>query len=298
MMWAHVIDLTADQGWTMAHGQAWMRAGVPDSQLTSALRSDVPHSARIYDFFLGGKDNFPADREAAADIAEVWPSLPVSMRANRQFMRRAIHHLAAEHGVRQFLDLGTGLPTEPNVHEVAQAVHPDARVVYVDNDPLVLVHARALLTGTREGRVSYIDADLHDTQAILASPQLHQILDLSRPVAVSLFAILQFVTDENAARAIIRQLVAPLASGSILALSTVTADSNPKEVTEGLAVYAARGIPERARTREEVAALLASAGLEVLEPGVQLVHRWNPDEESAALRDEHVQMHGGIARKP
>ncbi|MBF9069392.1 SAM-dependent methyltransferase [Streptacidiphilus fuscans] len=282
----------------MTDSQDWMWAAATETAPAPSLRPEVPHSARIYDFFLGGKDNFPADREAAVEIARVWPSLPVSMRANRQFMRRVIHQLATEHDIRQFLDLGTGLPTEPNVHQVAQAVHPDARIVYVDNDPLVLVHARALLTGTREGRISYIDADLHDTEAILASPQLHQILDLTRPVAVSLFAILQFVTSEDAARAIIRNLVAPLASGSLLALSTVTADSNPKEVEEGLAVYAARGIPERARTRAEVAALLTSAGLEVLDPGVQLVHRWHPDETSAALPDEHVQMHGAIARKP
>ncbi|WP_308191798.1 SAM-dependent methyltransferase [Kitasatospora humi] len=293
-----MIDAMADQGWMMAGSEDWMRTGAPDGRPIPALRSDVAHSARIYDFFLGGKDNFPADREAAAEIAEVWPSLPVSMRANRQFMRRVVHHLAAEHDVRQFLDLGTGLPTEPNLHQVAQAVHPDARVVYVDNDPLVLVHARALLTSTPEGRTSYVDADLHDARAIVASSQVRQILDLEQPVAVSLFAILQFVTDEDAARAIIRELMAPLASGSLLALSTVTADSNPKEVTEGLAVYAARGIPERARNRAEVAALLTSAGLEVLDPGVQLVHRWHPDGESAALPDEHVQMHGAVARKP
>ncbi|WP_218976610.1 MULTISPECIES: SAM-dependent methyltransferase [Kitasatospora] len=275
-----------------------MRTSEPEGQSISALRPDVAHSARIYDFFLGGKDNFPADREAAAEIVKVWPSLPVSMRANRQFMRRMTHHLAAEHGIRQFLDLGTGLPTEPNLHQVAQAVHPDARVVYVDNDPLVLVHARALLTSSPEGRTSYVDADLHDARAIAASSQVRQILDVEQPVVVSLFAILQFVTDEDAARAVIRELMAPLASGSLLALSTVTADSNPTEVTEGLAVYAARGIPARARTRAEVAALLTSAGLELLDPGVQLVHRWQPDEESAALPDEHVQMHGALARKP
>ncbi|MEY9873162.1 hypothetical protein ABH931_002644 [Streptacidiphilus sp. MAP12-33] len=283
--------MAQDWDWTQA-------ADIPEGGSVPLLRTDVPHSARIYDFFLGGKDNFPVDREAAADIAEVWPSLPLSMRANRQFMRRAVHRLAADHGVRQFLDLGTGLPTEPNAHQVAQAVHPDARVVYVDNDPLVLVHARALLTGTPQGRITYIDADLHDTRSILASPQLRRVLDLTRPVAVSLFAILQFVTDEDAARTIIRDLVTPLAPGSYVALSTVTADSNPREVTEGLAVYAARGIPERARTRDEVAALLTSAGLEIIEPGVQLVHRWHPDEESVGLPDECVQMHGAIARKP
>jgi O-methyltransferase involved in polyketide biosynthesis len=282
----------------MDNHEDWMRSGAPEEWQASVLRSDVAHSARIYDFFLGGKDNFPADREAAADIAKVWPSLPVSMRANRQFMRRAIHYLAAEQGVRQFLDLGTGLPTEPNLHQIAQAVHPDARVVYVDNDPLVLAHARALLTGTPEGRTGYVDADLRDAKAIVASPAVRSILDLAQPVAVSLFAILQFVTDEDAASAIIRQLTAPLAPGSFLALSTVTADSNPQEVTEGLAVYAARGIPERARDRAEVARLFTSAGLELIDPGVQLVHRWRPDEESAALSDAHVQMHGAVARKP
>jgi O-methyltransferase involved in polyketide biosynthesis len=220
------------------------------------------------------------------------------MRANRQFLRRMIHHLATEHGARQFLDLGAGLPTEPNLHQVAQAVHSDARVVYVDNDPLVLAQARALLTSTPEGRTSYVDADLNDARAIVTSPQVHQILDLERPVTVSLFAILQFITDEDAARTIIRELMAPLAPGSLLAVSIVTADSNPEEVTEGLAVYAARGIPARARTRAEVSALLTSTGLELLDPGVQLVHRWLPDAESAALPDAHVQMHGALARKP
>jgi O-methyltransferase involved in polyketide biosynthesis len=276
----------------------WLGTGAPDDWPPSVLRSDVAHSARIYDFFLGGKDNFPADREAAADIAKVWPSLPVSMRANRQFMRRAIHYLAAEQGVRQFLDLGAGLPTEPNLHQIAQAVRPDARVVYVDNDPLVLTHAQALLAGTSEGRTNYIEADLRDAEAIMASPAVRRTLDLTQPVAVSLFAILQFVTDEDAARTIIRHLTAPLAPGSFLALSTVTADSNPQEVTDGLAVYAARGIPERARDRAEVAQLFTAAGLELIDPGVQLVHRWRPDDESAALLDPHVQMHGAVARKP
>jgi hypothetical protein len=282
----------------MENHEHWMKTGPPEDWSTSALRPDVPHSARIYDFFLGGKDNFPADREAAADIAKVWPSLPVSMRANRWFMRRAIHYLAAEHGVRQFLDLGTGLPTEPNLHQVAQAVRPDARVVYVDNDPLVLTHARALLTSAPEGRTNYVDADLHDAEAILTSPEVRRTLDLAQPVAVSLFAILQFVTDEDAAHTIIRKLMTPLAPGSFLALSTVTADSNPQEVTNGLAVYAARGISERVRNRAEVAQLFTVAGLELIDPGVQLVHRWHPDKDSAALPDAHVQMHGAVARKP
>src|SRR3954470_25049038 len=145
------------------------------------LNTSVPHSARIYDFLLGGKDNFEADRAAAATIVEASPSLPISMRANRQYMARVAHYLAADRGIRQFLDIGTGLPTSPNLHEVVQSVAPGSRVVYVDNDPIVLVHARALLTGAAEGRTSYLDADLHDPQAILGSAEFRETFDLSRP---------------------------------------------------------------------------------------------------------------------
>ena len=246
-------------------------------------------------YLLGGKDNFPADREASAEISAVWPNLPRSMRANRSFMRRVTHYLAAERGIRQFLDIGTGLPTSPNLHEVAQAVDPTARVAYVDNDPMVLVHARALLASRPEGRTSYVDADLHDAEAILTAPALRETLDLEQPVALSLIAVLQFVTDEEEAHSIIDGLMKQLAPGSFLALSTVTADSAPEEVTRGIAAYAARGIPERIRTRAEVELLFGD--LELVDPGVCLVHRWHPDAESAATPDEHVHMHGGIALK-
>src|SRR3954447_20213224 len=153
------------------------------------LNTSVPHSARIYDFLLGGKDNFEADRAAAATIVEASPSLPISMRANRQYMARVAHYLAADRGIRQFLDIGTGLPTSPNLHEVVQGVAPESRVVYVDNDPIVLVHARALLTSSPEGRTAYLDADLRHPDAILAAPQLTETLDLGEPVAVSLIAV-------------------------------------------------------------------------------------------------------------
>jgi len=272
----------------------WMKPGENDAPSVE-LRTDIPHPARIYDYLLGGKDNFPADREASAEISSVWPNLPKSMRANRSFMRRVTHYLAAERGIRQFLDIGTGLPTSPNLHEVAQAVDPTARVAYVDNDPMVLVHARALLASTPEGRTTYIDADLHDAESILTSPTLLETLDLEQPVALSLIAVLQFVTDEDAAHSIIDGLIRQLAPGSFLALSTVTADSAPEEVTRGIAAYAARGIPERIRTREEVELLFS--GLELVDPGVCLVHRWHPDAESAATLDEHVHMHGGVAVK-
>jgi hypothetical protein len=259
------------------------------------LNTGVPHSARIYDYLLGGKDNFGADRDAAAAITVDWPHLAISMRANRNYMARQARFIAAELGIRQFLDIGAGLPTEPNLHEVVQGVAPESRVMYVDNDPIVLVHARALLTSSPEGRTSYLDADLHDPQAILKSPEFAATFDLSRPVALSLIAILQFIVDDDEAHRIIDRLMAPLPSGSVLALSTVTADSASDEVNKGVAAYVARGIDEKARDRTEVESLFR--GLELIGPGVTLVNHWRPDEAARAVPDEHVHMYGGVARK-
>jgi O-methyltransferase involved in polyketide biosynthesis len=259
------------------------------------LRTDVPHPARIYDYLLGGKDNFAADRDAAGTIVEDWPHLPVSMRANRRFMARVAHHLAARHGIRQFLDIGAGLPTAPNLHEVVQEVAPESRVVYVDNDPIVLTQARALLRGTAEGRTAYLDADLREPDAILGAPALTGTLDLSRPVAVSLIAVLQFIVDESQAHRIIERLLEPLCPGSVFALSAVTADSAPEEVGRGAAAYVARGIPAKVRDRSEVAALLR--GVELIEPGIVLVNHWHPDDAAAAVPDEHVHMYGGVGVK-
>jgi SAM-dependent methyltransferase len=260
------------------------------------LKTDVPHPARVYDFLLGGKDNFPADREAAGEITRPWPSLPKSMRANRDFLVRLAHYLAAEQGIRQFLDIGTGLPTSPNLHEVVQAVAPESRVAYVDNDPIVLAHARALLTGTPEGKTTYIDADLRDPEAILASTNLHDTLDFDRPVALTIIAVLHFVVDDNEAADIIARLMRPLAPGSILAISTATHESNPEEVRAGIAAYAAQGMPAKARTKAEVEALFA--GLELLEPGVTLINHWHPTPGQPVEEDRNVQMYGGAGRKP
>jgi hypothetical protein len=264
-------------------------ARVPPAELNTS----VPHSARIYDYLLGGKDNFEADRAAANAIVQASPSLPVSMRANRQYMARVAHHLAAERGIRQFLDIGTGLPTSPNLHEVVQRVAPESRVVYVDNDPIVLVHARALLTTSPAGATAYIDADLRDVATILSADQVTQTLDFGRPVAVSLIAILQFITEDDDAHRIIAELMAPLPAGSTLAISTVTAH-NPQAVS-GAQAYRARGIPAKARTDDEVRGLFQ--GMDLLEPGVTLVHRWRPDPQAAAVDDTHVQMNGGVAVK-
>ena len=249
------------------------------------LKTDRPHPARIYDYLLGGKDNFAVDREAAGKITQALPNLPRSMRANRQGLARVAHYLAAERGFRQFLDIGTGLPTSPNLHEVVQGVAPDSRVVYVDNDPIVLVHARALLKSTPEGKTTYIDADLRDPDAILHASEIG-ILDLDKPVALFLFAILQFIADDGEAHRIIDQLMAPLPPGSALALSTVTPDTLPEEVARGAAVYRAQGIESRARTRAEVEGLFR--GLELVDPGVVLINRWRPDDAARAVPDEHV----------
>lgn len=260
------------------------------------LRTDVPHAARIYDYLLGGKDNFQADRDAAAVITKNVPTMPVSMRANRNFMTRVAHYLAAEVGFRQFLDIGTGLPTSPNLHEVVQRVAPESRIVYVDNDPIVLVHARALLTSTPEGKTAYIDADLRDPDAIIDAPQLRETLDLSQPVALCLMAILHFIVDEDQTHRIIDRLMGPLASGSALALSTTTTDSAPEEVARGHAAFRAQGIDVKARSRAEVERLFR--GLNLVDPGVVLVHQWHPDEAARALPDSHVHLYGGVALKP
>jgi hypothetical protein len=257
------------------------------------LDTTVPHSARIYDHLLGGKDNFAADRQAAARLVEASPSLPISMRANRRYMVRAAHHLAASYGIRQFLDIGAGLPTSPNLHEVVQDVEPRSRVVYVDNDPIVLTHARALLTSAPEGVTAYLDADLRDAGGILRSAEVADTLDLARPVAVCLIAILQFVTDDAQAHRIVDELMAPLPPGSALAISTVTAH-NPQAV-RAAEEYTRRGIPARPRTDDEVTALFR--GLDLVEPGVTLVNRWRPDAEDAGVDDSHVQMSGGVAIK-
>jgi hypothetical protein len=259
------------------------------------LNTATPHSARIYDYLLGGKDNFAADRRAAAAIRENSPNLPTSMRANRDYMVRVAHHLAAERGIRQFLDIGTGLPTSPNLHEVVQKVAPDSRVVYVDNDPIVLVHARALLTSAPPGRTAYIDADLHDVEDILLAPQFAGTLDLSRPVAVSLIAIVQFVSDDAELHRILAALMKPLSPGSALALSTVTAHN--AEAVRGAEAYGASGIPARPRTDAEVTALFDRLGLELIEPGVTLVNRWHPDPDAPPVPDAHVLMNGGVGVK-
>jgi hypothetical protein len=253
-----------------------------------------PHPARIYSYWLGGKDNFKADRDAADELAGKLPSLPTTARANRAFMVRVVRHMAAELGIRQFLDVGTGLPARPNPHEVAQGIAPAARVVYVDNDALVLVHARALLTSTPQGATHYLDADLHDAGGIVA--QARRILDFGQPVAVTLLAILHLLPDDAEVHQIVKELTAPLCGGSALAVSLATGDSDPPGARAAQAAAGKHGLTVALRSKADVAAMLA--GLDLADPGVTLVHRWRPTPNDPDLADADVHMWGAVAVKP
>nr|WP_246560268.1 SAM-dependent methyltransferase [Kitasatospora kifunensis] len=266
-----------------------------DDQPAVDLRMEVPHSARVYDYLIGGKTNFEADRVAAHASVKAWPALPTSMRTTRTFMQRAVRHLTEQYGVRQFLDIGTGIPTSPNVHEIAQAIAPEARVAYVDNDPIVLTHARALMSSTPQGRTCYLDADLRDVDSIIGAPQLHEVLDLTQPVALSLIAIVHFVLDEDDPQGIVRRFMDRLAPGSFLALTVFTADTDPVGVGGVGREYNARGIPLQIRDKAQATAFFD--GYDLLDPGVTLVHRWRPDAGAPQVRDQDIAMYGGVAVK-
>ncbi|EFC80350.1 SAM-dependent methyltransferase [Parafrankia sp. EUN1f] len=258
------------------------------------LRTDIPHSARMYDFFLGGKDNFPADREAAEHALTAFPALRIAAQQNRAFVHRATRYLADEVGLRQFLDIGTGIPTSPNLHEVAQGIAPESRVVYADNDPIVLAHARALLTSTPEGRTAYLDADLREPEKILASPEVQQTLDMSRPVALSLIAIIHFFPDIDEVTDLLRRYLDAMPKGSYLALTHCTADVAPEEAGRLVEIYRQRGIPLTTRTRGEIEGFFE--GLDLVEPGVRIVHRWRAEPAADGPTDAQVSWYGGIAR--
>nr|WP_268258234.1 SAM-dependent methyltransferase [Parafrankia elaeagni] len=261
------------------------------------LHTDRPHSARMYDYFLGGKDNFPADRAAAEAAKAAFPQVVTAAQANRRFLQRAVGFLAGEYGIDQFLDVGTGIPTRPNLHEVAQSVIPHAAVVYVDNDPLVLAHARALLTSSPQGRTAYLDCDLLNPERILSSSEVRDTLDLSRPVALTLIAVLHFAPDEADPLAVVGRLLEALPSGSYLALSQVTADFDEGSISLLAETYRERGISAQPRSRAEVARFVE--GLELVEPGIVAAHRWRPDTDlDRGLRDEQVSVWAALARKP
>ncbi|MFI5778658.1 SAM-dependent methyltransferase [Nocardia sp. NPDC051570] len=253
-----------------------------------------PHSARMYDYFLGGKDNYAADRLAAEEVLKVWPTIKVAATVNRAFMRRSTRFLA-DAGIRQFLDIGTGIPTEPNLHQIAQEITPESRVVYVDHDPIVLAHARALMTTTPEGATAYLEADATDPESILASPELTEILDLSEPVGLSLIALLHFI--ETGAEEIVHTFLDALAPGSYLVICAATADFDPAQIATVREIYRARGITAQDRTREEFATLFQ--GLDLVDPGIVPPHRWRPDgiTEVPDSYDASVSCYAGVARK-
>jgi SAM-dependent methyltransferase len=256
-----------------------------------------PHPARMYDYYLGGKDHFAIDRETAERGMRSWPTVGTATRENRKFLGRAVRYVAAEAGIRQFLDIGTGLPSANNTHEVAQRIAPDNRVVYIDNDPLVLAHARALLSSAPQGRTAYIQADLREPEKILADPVVSEVLDLSRPVALMLVAILHFIADEEDPGAILATLLAALAPGSYLVATHVSPEDDPAGVHGLERTYREGGMTLRARTADEFGRM-AFTGLELVPPGVVLVSEWRPDEAGPRPRPADVSVYGAVARKP
>ncbi|MFF9407187.1 SAM-dependent methyltransferase [Streptomyces anandii] len=244
------------------------------AELRRRIDTTRAHPARVYDVFLGGKDHYPADRAAAAAGLAANPRGYLDVRHNRDFLRRAVTELAGRDGIRQFLDIGTGLPTAENVHQIAQRINPDSRVVYVDNDPVVLAHARALLTSGPEGRTDYIDADLKNPAHILE--QAARTLDFDEPVALCLVAILHFVEDEEA-YGVVRGLVDALPSGSRLVLSHLTEDLNPENIRAVQRTYTERGFTFVLRTRAQVERFFTDNALDLAEPGVVPAHHWRPD---------------------
>jgi hypothetical protein len=258
------------------------------------IDTSVPHSARIWNYWVSGRDNCPADREVGDQIEKIFPSIVAMARHDRAFLVRAVRYLAGEAGIRQFLDIGTGLPTMDNTHEVAQRVAPDSRVVYVDNDPLVLTHARALLASTPAGACDYIDADLREPERILEAAS--RTLDFSQPVALMLVTILLHIIDDEEAYAIVRRLVDRLAPGSYLVVVHDTADIHGEEIRRAMQFFMDQGgQPLVARSREEITRFFD--GLELVEPGVVTTARWRPEPKPLG-EPEEVSQFAGVARKP
>jgi SAM-dependent methyltransferase len=264
-------------------------------QAPPEINTGAPQSARVYDYWLGGKDHFPADRALGDAIAQALPTIRTQVRGQRAFLARAVRYLARDAGVRQFLDIGTGIPSAGNVHEVAQEITPEARVLYVDNDPIVLAHARALMAGSAEGRVAFIQADLREPEAILADPAVVRTLDLAQPVGLVLVGIMHHLRDDDDPRRIVATLVGALAPGSYLALSQTTPDFDPAAMAALAAASEQGGIANVPRSLADTEPFFA--GLELVEPGLVPMATWRPDP-GAAQDPRGVYAYGGVARKP
>jgi hypothetical protein len=273
---------------------------VPDAESASddvmaRINPTVPHSARVWNYWLGGKDHYAADREAGDKVREVYPGVIDVARQARAFLVRVVKYLAGECGISQFLDIGTGLPTSNNTHEVAQGINPRARIVYVDNDPIVLVHARALLASTKEGACAYIDADARDPGYIVE--QAGKTLDLTQPVGLMMLGVLGNIADYTQAKAIARHLVDAVPSGSYLVINDGTNAIQPEAAIEAARLRAEAGDPYYLRTHEEITSFFD--GLELLEPGVVSTSHWRPDVLlSDGKPPPAVNAYCGVARKP
>ena len=259
------------------------------------FNAGVPHPARVYDYWLGGKDNYAADRVLGDAIIAAMPSTRPAARANRAFLGRAVRYLAAEAGIRQFLDIGTGIPAAGNTHEVAQDAAPESRIVYVDNDPIVMAHARALMTSHAAGATAFIQADLREPGRILADPELRATLDLGKPVALMLVAVLHFLTEAENPRGIVTELVSALPSGSYLAISHLTADFDPDSAAVAQAAGQRSGVTYVPRGNAEIAAFFTGLGL--VDPGVVPLLAWRPDDGTP---DDPlaVRSYAAMGRKP
>jgi S-adenosyl methyltransferase len=254
----------------------------------------VAHPARRYNYWLGGKDNFAADRASGDAIAATFPTIRDSVRENRKFLRRTVEFLTGEAGIDQFLDVGTGLPTADNTHEVAQRITPSSRIVYVDNDPIVLAHARALLTSSPEGATAYIDADLRDPSTILDAPQLRATLDFDRPIALVMLAVLHFVHDDGDPYGVVRRVVETLPAGSYLVMSHATYDLVDPAKVEVLEKKS--GGQWRSRSRAEFARFFD--GLELAEPGVVPIGDWRPGPGVTPPDPAEIVTYGAVGRIP
>ena len=264
-------------------------------QVPPEINTNVPQSARVYDYWLGGKDHFPADRALGDAIAGALPTIRTQVRAQRAFLGRAVRYLTRDAGIRQYLDIGTGIPSAGNVHDVAQEVAPESRVLYVDNDPIVLAHARALMSGTAEGPVAFIQADLREPEAILSDPAVAGTLDLAQPVGLVLIGVMHHLRDDDDPRRIVATLVDALAPGSYLVLSQSTPDFDP-DAMRGLAAASEQGgIPNVPRSLADTEPFFA--GLELVEPGLVPMAAWRPDP-GAGRDPRSVYAYGGVARKP
>jgi O-methyltransferase involved in polyketide biosynthesis len=275
-----------------------MSANVPDDEdaaLAEKLRgfdTSVPSPARMWNYWVGGKDHFAADREAADEIMAAMPALPAIARSVRHFLIDIVHSLTVDYGIRQFLDIGTGLPTADNTHDVAQRAAPESRIVYADYDPVVLAHARALLTSSPEGKTDYIEADLREADTILSAAA--RTLDFSKPVAILLLAVLHFIPDEDDPYAIVRKLVDAVPSGSFLVIVHAPSDRSPEEMAEQTRRYNESGAEfMRPRSQEEI--LRFFAGLELVGPGVSPLSEWLPAGQAGPASGEAV---AGVGRKP